>query len=199
VAQVGRQLPSRASVLKVVLEVGLVATGVFLGLAGDQWREDAQHRHEARASLRRFRAEVSANRDAVLRVRDYHAETLVAVRAYLGAPPATRDTKQFALRGIEPVSFERTAWDLALATQSLAHLDSDVAFALSRLYRAQEAYDRLTGGVTQAMYLRPPRTDFDAFAAAVEVYFSDLVVMEPQLLELYDEALARIEKLLGEG
>ena len=196
--QVGRQLPSRASVLKVVLEVGLVAVGVFLGLAGDQWRENAQHREEARASLRRFRDEVSANREAVLRVRDYHAEKLVAARAYLSAAPSARDQKRFGLRGLEPVSFERTAWDLALATQSLAHIDADVAFALSRLYRAQDAYNHLTGGVTQAMYLRPPRTDFDAFAAAVEVYFSDLVVMEPQLLKLYEEALARIDTVLGE-
>ena len=176
-----------------------MAVGVFLGLAGDQWRENAQHRTDARASLQRFRAEVSANRDAVLRVRDYHAEMLVAARAYLGAPPSARDRTQFGLRGLEPVSFERTAWDLALATQALAHIDGDVAFSLSRLYQAQDAYNQLTRGVTQAMYLRPPRTDFDAFAAAVEVYFSDLVVMEPQLLKLYDDALARIDKALGES
>lgn len=197
--QVVQQLPSRSSVLKVVLEVVLVAAGVFLGLAGDQWRENRRHREDGAASLRRFRAEVTANRDAVLRVREYHSQSLAAVREYLAPAPAARDRKAFPLRGLQPASFERTAWDLALATQSLTYIDADVAFALSRIYSAQDAYNQLTRGVTQAMYLSPPRQNLDAFAAAVEIYFSDLVVMEPQLLRMYDEALSRLDKALAEG
>ena len=81
----------RRPVLRVLLEIALIATGVFLGLAGDAWREREQHRDAARASLRRFRAEIVANREAVAAVRDYHVVTLASVRAYLAKDHKTRN------------------------------------------------------------------------------------------------------------
>ena len=81
----------RRPLLRVLLEIALIATGVFLGLAGDAWREREQHRDAARASLRGFRAEIAANREAVAAVRDYHAATLSSVRAYLGKNHKTRN------------------------------------------------------------------------------------------------------------
>src|SRR6476646_1614723 len=50
--------PSRTpSIVKIALEVVLIGTGVFLGLAGEQWRESMRHRELADVSLRRFRTE----------------------------------------------------------------------------------------------------------------------------------------------
>src|SRR6266516_4604802 len=53
--------------------VVLISAGVFLGLAGEQWRESARHRALAEASLRRFRSEILTNRKAVAAVKDYVA------------------------------------------------------------------------------------------------------------------------------
>src|SRR5262249_16922783 len=36
--------PRGRSLAKIALEVLLISTGVFLGLAGEQWRENSQHR-----------------------------------------------------------------------------------------------------------------------------------------------------------
>ena len=47
--------PQGKSLFKIALEVMLIAVGVFLGLAGEQWRENVRHREMAEASLRRFR------------------------------------------------------------------------------------------------------------------------------------------------
>ena len=190
--------PRRPPLAKLALEVALIGAGVFLGLAGDQWRESVGHREQAKASLRRFQAELLTNRAAVAAVREYHATTLRSLRAYLAADRRTRNTADVPLRGLQPVAFEHTAWDLALATQSLAHVEPDVAFALSRIYNEQQGYAELTRGVTQAMYLLPRRENFDAFVEAVELYFSDLVILEPKLLRLYDEVLPRIDRALGE-
>src|SRR4029453_9920755 len=63
------------SVLKIVLEVVLIGFGVFLGLMGDQWREQAQHRESPQASLRYFKTEIEANRKALAAVTEYHAKT----------------------------------------------------------------------------------------------------------------------------
>ena len=49
----------------MALQVALIAIGVFLGLAGEEWREDRENRQLAAETLHRFRAEVATNRDTV--------------------------------------------------------------------------------------------------------------------------------------
>jgi hypothetical protein len=166
----------RRPVLRLLLEIALIAAGVFLGLAGDAWREREQKREAARASLRRFRTEVAANRAAVAAVRDYHVTTLASVRAYLDKPNRTRNVADVQISGLRWVTFEHSAWDIALATQALAHIDGDVAHSLSRVYSAQQSY-----GFAQALY----------------AFFGDLTFMEPKLLSMYDELLPKIDRALG--
>jgi hypothetical protein len=188
------------SLLRLGLEVLLISAGVFLGLMGEQWRERAQHRELAEQSLGRFRSEIVANRAAVSRVKDYHVTMKKGIDAYLAADDKARTTLSVRLQGIQPALFEHTAWDLALATQSLAYLDSDLAYDLSRIYGSQQTYSTLTAGILQAMYLRPPTSDLRPFLEALSVYYGDVVAMEPALLRLYDEILPKIERAIdGSG
>lgn len=189
----------RASWLRLVLEIALIAVGVFLGLAGDAWRERQQHREAARASLRRFRTEILANRQAVSAVRDYHVTTLASVSAYLAKDHKTRNVADVKITGLRWVDFNHTAWDIALATQSLSYLDGDVAYDLSRAYSAQQSYTDLVRGMSQAMYLLPPRENFDGFAEAVEEFLGDVTYMEPKLLAMYDDLLPKIDRALNES
>src|SRR6187549_3591481 len=71
--------------LKLILEVVLITTGVFLGLAGESWRESREHRELAAQSLRRFRDEFRANRAEVLRVHQRHLDEETAMLAYFEA------------------------------------------------------------------------------------------------------------------
>ena len=187
----------RHALLYALGQIALIAVGVFLGLAADQWREARQHREAAIASLRRFRAEITENRRAVAAVRDYHVTTLASVRGYLGKDHKTRNVADVKINGLQWVTFEHTAWDLALATQSLTYIDSDLAYALSRVYGVQQAYGELTRGMTQAMYTLTPRENFDGFAQAVGTFLGDVTYMEPRLLAMYDEVLPRIDRVLG--
>ena len=52
--------------------------------------------------------------------------------------------------GIKPVYFEHTAWDLAVATQALSHIDTELAYAISRIYPHQQAFERLENGFYQS-------------------------------------------------
>jgi hypothetical protein len=183
--------------LRVALEVALIAVGVFLGLAGDAWREREQKREAARASLRWFRAEIAANRQAVAVVRDYHVTKLAVVKAYLDKDHKTRNVADVRLEGIRWVTFERSAWDIAIATQALAHLDGDLAHSLSRVYSAQQFYSELSSGMAQSMYLMSPEDNFDQFAQAVFAFFGDLTILEPKLLAMYDDVLPRLDRALG--
>jgi hypothetical protein len=181
------------SILKILLEVVLISAGVFLGLAGEQWRENARHRELAEQSLRRFRTEILENRKAVANVKDYH----VTMMKQLEAAKVAADIH---FNGIRPSNFDRSAWDLAIATQSLAYIDSDLALSLSSVYNVQTTVNEMTRGVLQAMYIAPPTNvnNSKVFFGAVLVYYGDMVIYEPRLLQLYDEILPRIDKSLGE-
>jgi hypothetical protein len=185
------------SLLKIGLEVLLIGTGVFLGLMGEQWRERAQHRELAAESLRRFREEIAINRTAVSAVKDYHATMKKTLDAYVSADPKGREKMDVQLRGLQPATFERSAWDLAFVTQSLAHIDPQLVFSLSRIYTLQQGYADLSNGILHAMYIRTPDENLAGFFSAVAIYYGDIVIYEPKLLELYDEVSPRIDRALG--
>jgi hypothetical protein len=188
------------SLFKIGLEVLLISAGVFLGLMGEQWREHAEHRELAEASLRRFRTELQANRQAVASVKDKHVSKSKAlesyVRSYDAADAAGRQKLAWPDTGTDPAFLEYSAWDLALATQSLAYLDSDLAFSIAHVYAAQRQLDTATLGITQAMYAT---TDSMVFLRnGLATYYGDCTLMEPRLLTIYDAILPRLDRALGE-
>jgi hypothetical protein len=182
----------------MVVQVVLISAGVFLGLAGEQWREDRENRRLAEDSLRRFRAEIVFNRDAIVRVKDYHAERLEELNAFFDAPPETRASVPVRFAGLRPPTFAQTAWDLALATQSLAYIDTELAFALSSTYGYQTLTNELGRSMMQTMYSRPPTQADSNFFATVQLYYNDLSDLEPGLLAAYDELIKAIDSELAE-
>jgi len=187
------------SVLRIALEVVMLSVGVFLGLTGEQWREHRQHRESAEASLRRFRTEIASNRRSVASVKDYHVTMRDRIDKYLAATDKDRAAATVSMQGIQPAFLEHTAWDLALATQSLAYIDEQLAFALSRVYSTQQEYAELSRSLLQAMYVRPPGENLPVFFGAVSVYYGDIIQLDPKLIEMYDDLEGKINHALGEG
>jgi hypothetical protein len=185
------------SLVKVGSEVLLIATGVFLGLLGEQWRERNQHRELAERSLHRFRTEIVANRKAVAAVKDYHVATKQAIDAYFAADATGGRSREVSIKGLQPALFEHTAWDLALVTQALTYTQPELALALSRIYNVQDEYAALSRGILQAMYLRTPSENLDGFLGAVAIYYGDVVGIEPKLLDMYDAIVPQIDRALG--
>ncbi|HEY4088667.1 MAG TPA: hypothetical protein VGM43_22210 [Bryobacteraceae bacterium] len=184
----------RFRIPKLLLEVLLISAGVFLGLAGEQWRESA-HRHElVESALHGFRAELATNRKAIIDHKDYH----LALKNSLDALLAAGLKKGPEMHGIEPVHFEHSAWDLAVANGSLANLNQQLAYSLSHAYNRQNSYEQLTQGLVQAMYLRPPNLPENAkpFFASLDIYFDDITDVEPELLTMYDKLLPQIDREL---
>ena len=178
-------------------EVVLIALGVFLGLAAEQWRDRADRNERAAETLRRIHAEMAANRDEIKRVVDYHLDAQRQLKEFLAAPAAKRSEMSVRLEGIQPAQFEHTAWQLALATQALVDIDPELSFSLARTYGFQARYEGLTEGITDAMYLRPPGENLTAFFQSLSLYYSDVVELEPALTKMYDEVLPRIDNALG--
>jgi hypothetical protein len=187
----------RWSAGRSIAEVVLIAVGVFLGLAAEQWRDRADRNERAAETLRRIRAEMAANRDEVNRVIDYHSTKHQELKNFLSAPVAKRAEMSVRLEGIQPAQFEHTAWQLALATEALVDIDPDLSFALARIYGVQARYQGLSEGITNAMYVRPPGESLTAFFQSLSLYYSDIVELEPALAKLYDEMLPQLDRALG--
>ncbi len=158
-------------------------------------------RELAQASLRRFRTEIMANRSALSAVTDYHATTRKKLVAYFASnKPKTAATFDVPVHGLGPVFFEQTAWDLALATQSLAYIDPDLAFALSRSYTIQRGYAAQQAAIVQStIYGRSWHQDFEGYWRSILAYYGDLSVFDPTLLRAYDDVLPQIDRALGES
>ena len=77
-------------------------------------------------------------------------------------------------KSANPAFLDRTAWDLALATQSLTYIDADLAYALSAIYNVQSAVGGEAEGFMQGMFSRPPSQDLTAYFAALQAYFGDM-------------------------
>jgi hypothetical protein len=188
------------SILTTVLEVILIGVGVFLGLAGEQWRENARHRELAEQALRRFRTEIVENRESVAAVKDYHAALDKQMDAEFTKPADKRISENIHIEGIKPSHFDRSAWDLAIATQSLSYLDSDLALSLSNVYNLQGTVTEATRGLVQAMYVASPaagKKQRDDFLATLYLYYNDMILYEPQLMKMYDDILPKIDTTLS--
>ena len=186
------------SILGWVTEVVLIGVAVFLGLLANQWQSDRQHREMAGATLRYFHDEIVANKLAIEKVRSYHVALGTDVGRFLhveGPKTMQQFQSDVHFRGVEPVEFERTAWDLALATQALSYLPPKLAYAISRVYTRQLAFQSLQNGFLQAV-LAPTAfgaQDMTGLATSMDWYLHDVNVQEPQLIALYDQLLPQID------
>jgi Tfp pilus assembly protein PilE len=190
------------SLLNLLFEVVLIAVGVFLALWANNWREDREHRAQARAALRNFASEMEANRQAIQNNRAYHETFARELREFLASKePASEDrlNKSVHFEGMRPVIFEHTAWDLALATQALSYLDPDLAFDISKVYTKQNAFEKLEDSFLAAAFT-PASLSGDnvkGMATAMELYLIDVNQQEPAILQLYDKVIPEVKGTLS--
>ncbi len=94
--------------------------------------------------------------------------------------------------------FEHTAWDLALATQALSYINSDLAFDISKVYTQQNAFQRLEESFLAAAFT-PVSLSGDnpkGPATAMESYLADVNQLEPAMLQLYSRVTPEIKSAL---
>ena len=185
----------------LLFEVVLIAIGVFLALLANNWHEDRQHRERARAALRNFLEEMETNRQATQSYRQYHESLTDELSEFLQSKePITEERlgKEVHFEGMRPVIFEHTAWDLALATQALSYLDPDLAFAISKVYTQQDAFQTLENSFLASAFT-PSNMSGDnlkGLATAMLTYLRDVNVYEPAIIRRYDEVIPKIRSAL---
>jgi hypothetical protein len=186
------------SVLGLLTEVVLIGVSVFLALLANQWSEAREHRERANATVRYFREEIVTNQKAIETRRQYHEALSRDIESFLQSDaPKTIQSFFTAVHfhGLEPVTFERTAWDLALANQSLSYLAPNLAYAISRVYTRQQAFQTLENSFLQSVLAPSTFAGQDAtgLARSMDAYLIDVNIHEPDLLKLYAQLLPQID------
>ena len=87
------------------------------------------------------------------------------------------------------------AWDVALATQSLAYIDPDLVAAMSSAYRLQQMYEDAHRHIQQAQY---SATVPIQLMRGHMTYFGDASIYEELLLKQYETILKRLDRAVGE-
>ena len=107
-------------------------------------------------------------------------------------------TKRSILEGMHPITMEHTAWELAVANQTLSNIDPHLAYAISRVYTRQQAFQTLENGFLQSAF--GPSTfanqDPTGLVTAMSVYLADVNIQEPELLEAYKQVLKEIDEVM---
>ena len=102
--------------------------------------------------------------------------------------------------GLNPSSFRRSAWQLALGNQSLTYLDPALAFAIADVYETQDALQRY-GEITLENVVNPAamrQDDPRPLGMTIQAYVVDAAsYQEPQLLRAYDALLPRIDSAVA--
>ncbi|MBV9009363.1 MAG: hypothetical protein JO354_09400 [Verrucomicrobia bacterium] len=187
------------SPLNLLIELLLVGAGVFLALLANNWHEARQHHELARITLRNFAKELRTNREDIQGKRAYH-ETLAREVRDVAASDEHLDTRRFFTathwQGLRPVFFEHTAWDLAVATQALTYIPSDLAFTISSVYTQQNAFQTYENSFVGAVLTPANSSDARALAASINGYLIDVNIREAALLEAYDKVIPEVEQAI---
>jgi hypothetical protein len=186
------------SLVGLLIEVVLIGVSVFLALVANQWSDARQHRERANETLRYFREEIVTNQKAIETRRQYHEALSRDIESFLQSDaPKTIQSFFTAVHfhGLEPVTLERTAWDLALANQSLSYLAPKLAYAISRVYTRQQAFQTLENSFLQSVLAPSTFAGQDAtgLARSMDEYLIDVNNQEPDLLKLYAQLLPQID------
>ena len=186
----------------LLAEAFFTVAAILLALAADDWRQRREERELAQVALRNFVRELEANREELAGVRDYHDSLRVSFAAAAERSMTTqfRNIREVhpGFHGVAPAFLLESAWETALATGALRHIDYRVVHALAAVYTTQRNLDRLNDQLL-ASIVSPDvlgRNDIGMAARMGALYFGDVTAMERGLLHTYDQLLRELRPVV---
>jgi hypothetical protein len=182
---------------RVFVESLLIMLSITMALAVDQWKSDRQDRALARKSLQSFQREIQLNQSRLEDIAPYHAglRAMLAKMDSSGTPGGAELREVVGGEGLRLPFLLDAAWQTALATGVLRHMDYETVSALSLTYTQQSRFKEL-GRDQSPILTGDTRFHQDEVLAATLRYLTDVTGDEEQLQTVYAQALQTIgEKL----
>ena len=187
---------------EVIVQSIAVTVSILLALWVDQWKQGRAERTLARESLTNFVTEIQRNESRIVDVLPYH-QALESNLMQVGKSHSVRTQADFesaiGLDGLRPPALLQTAWQTAIATGALTHLDYQTVSTLSLTYTAQDRFreDSRTGfqSVMQASNFAPGSAS--SAVRSADNYLREVVSAETDLRATYAEAVKILTKKLN--
>jgi hypothetical protein len=181
---------------RVLVESLLIMLSITMALAVDQWQSDRQDRALARKSLQSFQREIELNQARLEDIAPYHAglRAMLAQMDSAGRPGGAELREVVNGEGLRPPFLLDAAWQTALATGVLRHMDYETVSALSMTYTQQSRFKEF--GRDQAP-VAGARLHPDEVLAATLRYLTDVTAEEEELQTVYAQALQTIRAKLA--
>lgn len=180
-------------IMKGLVESVFVVGSILLALAVDEWAQNQEYAELADQSLGIFDREIRQNRARLEDATPYHTGIRDLLSQMRAAPTPPGEIASI-LEGLEPPVLLNTAWETALATGALTHMEFAVVSALSLTYSMQETFaDRSQRELPRFSSRTPadrrtPPADLDR----AHRYVSELTRDETELMAVFDQALELI-------
>jgi hypothetical protein len=185
-------------ILKGLVESAFVVASILMALAVDEYSQNRDYADLADQSLRIFEREINQNRARVEDVAPYHQGIRQLLGQMRATTPAAMDSRP-VMEGLTVPVLLDTAWETALATGAMAHMDFEIVSALSLTYSIQKDFEersrlnrpRFVGPETVSEFQNRQQVDraFD--------FVSSLARDESDLLTIFDQALETIAEHRG--
>lgn len=177
---------------QVVLEAVLVVLSVLLALGLNGWQQARADRRMADQALRNLEREIRGNRDAIADVLPVHRTLFDTLRSE--DPPMGITSRTAAI--------ENNAWEAAQALGALPWIEFDIVASASRIQETQRRYQSTVATVDGIMILGTFGAGGQSFSperipAGLLLVVAELLKLETELMDLYDEALERIGQKEG--
>ncbi|MDQ2889816.1 MAG: hypothetical protein M3R65_04570 [Gemmatimonadota bacterium] len=178
---------------EVIVQSIAVTVSILLALWVGQWKERRTERNLARESMENFVSEIHQNELRMDDVLPYH-EALQSNLQQVEAAHSIHTQADFqsaiGIDGLRPPSLLQTAWQTAIATGALTHLDYETVAALSLTYTLQDRFreDSRSGfqNLIQASDFRPGGADLAVHRA--DTYLREVLNSERDLRATYKQA-----------
>lgn len=178
---------------EVIVQSIAVTVSILLALWVDQWKQRRAERTLAIESMTNFIQEIKKNELRIDDILLYHEglqSHLQQVDSLHSIHTQADFRNEVGIDGLRPPSLLQTAWQTAIATGVLTHLDYQTVSVLSLTYTLQDRFreDSRTGfqNVMQASDFRPGGADLAVHSA--ENYLGEVLGAERDLRATYAEA-----------
>jgi hypothetical protein len=186
-----------AWLLRITVESFFIVLSILAAFAVENWRDTNNNQLLAVRSLQIFEREIRQNLAAIEDAAPYHSGILnVVTQARVDS--TQRVDVRSVMEGLQLTPLRNAAWQTALGTGVLTHIDVETVWALSLTYSRQQRFaEDVRAVLPSAVDLHGDSPDERRHAIqAAYIYMNELVKGEQDLRGYYNEALQTITRTM---
>ncbi len=178
---------------EVIVQSIAIVISILLALWVDQWKQNRAAHELAIVSLSNFLTEIQQNEARIDDILPYHRGIRTMVDGLVKSHAAKSETdfeNEVGIDGLRPPNLLETAWQTALATGALTHLDYETVSVLSLTYTTQDRFreDSRTGIQSVMQAANNGGGDAGAALRTADNYLRETVTSEENLRAFYAQA-----------